>query len=77
MEPSAFAQAAISMAGIGALCLTVAVLNIVALRAVRVDEVPGCMRRRILWWGAHNSAFLVASAALTAIGLAALAGTSI
>jgi hypothetical protein len=75
MEPSALAQAAETVAGIGALTLVTALLNVVALRAVRVDELPGCVQGRIRWWGAHNSAFLVLSAALTVIGLAGLVAT--
>jgi hypothetical protein len=70
MEPTALAQAASAVATVGALSLVIALLNIVALRAVRVDELPGCVQGRIRWWGAHNSAFLVLSAVLTAAGLA-------
>jgi hypothetical protein len=75
MEPTALAQAAATVAGIGALSLVTALLNVVALRAVRVDDLPGCVQGRIRWWGAHNSAFLVISAVLTAAGLAGLAAT--
>ena len=49
-----------------------AALNAVALRLVRVDEVPGCMRARIRWWSAHNPAFLLVSAIVAAAGLTTL-----
>jgi hypothetical protein len=73
MEPTSLAQAAATLAGCGALGVVVAALNVLALRVVRVDEVPGCVRGRIRWWDAHNSAFLAASAGLTVIGLLGLA----
>jgi hypothetical protein len=77
MEPTALTQAAQTVAGLGALSLLTAALNLVALRVVRVDEVPGCVRARIRWWSAHNPAFLVVSAVVTAVGLATLAATAI
>lgn len=75
MEPTALAQLAETAAGIGALGLVTAALNVVALRVVRVDEVPGCVEARIRWWSAHNPAFFVVSAVLTALGLAGIAAT--
>jgi len=66
-------EAAQAVAGIGALGVVTAALNLVALRVVRVDEVPGPVRARILWWSAHNTAFLAASVAVTAAGLLLLA----
>jgi hypothetical protein len=76
MEPTALAQLAETAAGFGALGLVTAALNVVALRVVRVDEVPGGLEARIRWWSAHNSAFLVVSAVLTALGLAGIAATT-
>jgi hypothetical protein len=73
MEATTFAQVAGMVAGFGAIGVAIAALNIVALRVVRVDEVPSCVRGRILWWGAHNSAFLLISAVLAVAGLGALA----
>jgi hypothetical protein len=72
MEPTTYAQVAGMVAGFGVLGVVVAALNLVALRVVRVDEVPNCVQGRIRWWGAHNSAFLVISAVVTAAGLAGL-----
>ncbi|WP_203713899.1 hypothetical protein [Asanoa siamensis] len=69
MEPTTFAQVAEVVAGFGALGLLTGVLNVVALRAVRIDEVPGCVQPRIRWWCAHNPAFLRVSAAVTVAGL--------
>jgi hypothetical protein len=57
----------------GALGMIVAALNIVALRIVRPDEVPGYVRCRIEWWSAHNSTFLLGSALLALAGLVGLA----
>jgi len=76
MERTALVQLAETLAGIGALGVITAVLNVVALRVVRVDEVPGCVQGRIRWWSAHNSAFLVVSAVVTAVGLATLVATA-
>lgn len=75
MEPTVLAQLAETMAGFGALGLATAALNVVALRVVRVEEVPGCLEARIRWWSAYNSAFFVVSAVLTALGLAGTAAT--
>ena len=61
-----------AVAWVGALGVVTAALNLVALRLVRVDEVPGPVRARIRWWCAHNPAFLVASVAVTAAGVALL-----
>jgi len=57
----------------GALGMLVAALNVVALRVVRPDEVPGYVRCRIEWWSAHTSAFLAGSALLALAGLCGLA----
>lgn len=73
MEATTFAELAGLAAGLGALGLLVGALNLVALRVVRADEVPGYVRCRIRWWTAHNSTFLLASAAFTAAGLIGLA----
>jgi len=73
MEATTFAQVAGMVAGFGAIGVAIAALNIVALRVVPVDEVPSCVRGRIAWWGAHNSAFLLISAVLAVAGLGALA----
>jgi hypothetical protein len=77
MAMSALTQLAETMAVLGALGLVIAMLNLVALRVVRVDEVPGCVQPRIRWWGAHNTAFLMLSAAVAAVGVAILAATAI
>jgi len=76
MEPAALAQVAQTVARLGALGVVIAALNVVALRVVRVDEVPGCVQARIRWWSAHNPAFLVVSAVVTVVGLATLAATA-
>jgi hypothetical protein len=65
MEVTSIAQA---VAGFGALALVVAVINVLALRVVEVEDVPACVQGRIRWWGAHNAAFLVGSTAVTAVG---------
>lgn len=62
-----------AMARLGTLGVGTALLTIVALRLVRVDEVPGWVQVRIRWWHAHHTTFLVTSAAILAIGLAILA----
>jgi len=77
MEPTTLAQLAGTMAGLGAVGVATGALNLVALRVVRVDEVPGCVQPRIRWWSAHNPAFLVISAVLTVVGLATLLATSL
>lgn len=64
------------MARLGTLGLGTALLNIVALRLVRADEAPGWLQARIRWWTAHNTTFLVISAAVLAIGLVILATTA-
>jgi hypothetical protein len=61
---------------LGVLGVITAALNVLALRVVRLDEVPGCAQARIRWWGAHNAAFLVISAAVMAAGLGILAATT-
>jgi hypothetical protein len=76
MEPSPVAQLAETLIGFGLLGVITASLNLVALRVVRVDEIPGCARARIRWWGAHNAAFFLISVVVTAAGLATLAATS-
>ena len=74
MEP--LAQLGETLSLLGVLGVITAALNVVALRVVRVDEVPGCVQARIRWWGAHNAAFLMISAAAAAAGLAILAATT-
>jgi hypothetical protein len=76
MEPSPLAQLAETLIGFGLLGVITAALNLVALRVVRVDEVPGCARARIRWWSAHNAAFFMISAAVTAAGLATAAAAA-
>jgi hypothetical protein len=61
-----------TLAGLGTIGVLTAALNVVALRLVRVDEVPGCVRARIRWWSAHNPAFLLVSAIVAAAGLTTL-----
>ncbi len=61
-----------TLAGLGTIGVLTAALNVVALRLVRVDEVPGCVRARIRWWSAHNPAFLLVSAMVAAAGLTTL-----
>lgn len=72
MEPTTLAQLAETVAGLSALGVVTAGLNLVALRLVRVDEVPGCVQARVRWWSAHNTAFLVISAAVMVVGLVLL-----
>jgi hypothetical protein len=76
MEPATLARVAETVAGLGAVGIVTAVLNLVALRVVRVDEVPGCVQGRIRWWSAHNPALLVVSVMVTVVGLAVLAATA-
>ena len=59
-----------TVAWFGALGLVLAGLNVIALKVVQPDDVPGYVRVRIRWWTAHNPAFLVGSAVLGAVGLA-------
>jgi len=66
-----------TLAGLGAIGVLTAGLNVVALRLVRTDEVPGCVRARIRWLIAHNPAFLLVSAAVAAAGLTTLAATAL
>ena len=67
------AEVAGTLARFGLIGTAVAVVNIFALRVVRLDEVPRRARGRIRWWSAHNRAFLFGSTALTLISLGALA----
>ena len=69
MEPTTFAQVAETVAGLGALGVLTGALNLVALRVVRIDEVPGCVQARIRWWSSHNPVFLLTSVAVTVAGL--------
>jgi hypothetical protein len=59
-----------TVAWFGALGLVLAGLNVVALKVVRPDDVPGYLRVRIRWWTAHNPALMLGSAVLGAAGLA-------
>ena len=61
-----------TVAWFGALGLVLAGLNVIALKVVRPDDVPGYVRVRIRWWTAHNPALLVGSAVVGAAGLAML-----
>ncbi|MEV4346826.1 hypothetical protein AB0J83_20400 [Actinoplanes sp. NPDC049596] len=70
MEATTFGELAALVLRLGVLGILVAVLNAVALRVVRPDEVPSCARGRIRWWGAHNPALFVSSVVITLIGLA-------
>jgi hypothetical protein len=72
MEPTTLAQAAQTVAGLGALGVVTAALNVVALRVVRVDEVPRYVQGRIRWWSEHNPAFLALSLVVTVIGVVVL-----
>jgi hypothetical protein len=47
----------------------IAVLNMVSLRVVRVDDVPVCVRPRIRWWSAHNPAFGAVSLLILVAGV--------
>jgi len=67
------AEFALLMAAFGAMGLSVAALNVFALRVVRIDDVPRSVQARIRWWCAHNTTFLLACAALTVVSLGALA----
>ena len=60
------------VAWFGVLGVVVAGLNFLALRVVRADEVPSCVRGRILWWGVHNVAFLLLSVLCAVAGLIGL-----
>jgi hypothetical protein len=73
MEPTMFAQVAKMVAAFGAIGLAVGALNVFALRAIRLEEVPGVKRGRVRWWYAHNPAFLLGSAMIAVAGLAMLA----
>ena len=73
MEPTTFAQVAKMVAAFGAIGLAVGALNVFALRAIRLEEVPGVKRGRVRWWYAHNPAFLLGSAVVAVAGLAMLA----
>ena len=72
MQRATLVQFAETMARLGALGVGTAMLNLVALRVVRCDEVPGWVQARIRWWNAHNPAFLVCSAVVMTIGLVTL-----
>ena len=73
MEPTTFAQVASTVAGFGALGVLTATLNLLALRVVRIEEVPGFAQARIRWWCTHNPTFLMVSAAVTVAGLIMMA----
>ena len=77
MEPTTLVELAQTLAGLGAIGVGTAMVNLVALRVVRVDEVPGWVQVRVRWWSAHNLAFLVFSAVVMAVGLAILAATAL
>jgi hypothetical protein len=78
MESSTtFAQVAGMVAALGALGLLTGAVNLFALRVVRVDEVPCCVRPRIRWWSSHNPAFLLTSAAVTLAGLVMMVAAAV
>jgi hypothetical protein len=56
----------------GVIGVAVAAMNILALRTIRIEDVPRCVQGRIRWWSAHNSAFLLGSAGLVVVGLGVL-----
>jgi hypothetical protein len=58
-----------TVAWFGALGLVLAGLNVIALKVVQPDDVPGYVRVRIRWWMAHNPALMLGSAVLGAAGL--------
>ncbi|WP_433220862.1 hypothetical protein ACQP00_18975 [Dactylosporangium sp. CS-047395] len=62
------AEPAVLLGGVG---VVTAVLNAVALRLVRVDEVPGWLQVRISWWRAHNRTLLLLSAVTAGVGVVA------
>jgi hypothetical protein len=62
-----------TVAALGALGVLIAVLNMVSLRVVRVDDVPVCVQSRIRWWSAHNPAFGAASLLVAVAGLIGVA----
>lgn len=69
-------QLARTVVWLGAMGLCTAAVTVVALRLVRADDVPGWLQARIRFWTAHNPAFLLTSAAVTAAGLAVLAAAA-
>ena len=77
MEPTTLVELAQTSAWLGAIGVGTAMLNLVALRVVRVDEVPGWVQVRVRWWSAHNLAFLAVSVVVMAVGLAMLAATAL
>jgi hypothetical protein len=62
-----------TVAALGGLGVLIAVLNMVSLRVVRVDDVPVCVQPRIRWWSAHNPAFGAASLLVLVAGLIGVA----
>ena len=75
MEPTTLVLVARAVAEFGAIGVAVGVLNLFALRIVRMEEVPGPMRGRIRWWTAHNPAFLAVSALIAVAGLGTVIAT--
>ena len=72
MEPSVLRTLAETLVGLGAIGVLAATANLFALRGLDIEEVPGCVRARVRWWGAHTAAVMVASAAMTVAGVVAL-----
>jgi hypothetical protein len=73
MKMTTLAELAVMLAWFGALGMVVAVLNIVALHLVRLDDVPGYVRARIRWWSNHNWPFFLISLLLGVAGLTTVA----
>ncbi|MBM2615818.1 hypothetical protein JIG36_09645 [Actinoplanes sp. LDG1-06] len=57
----------------GVLGMVVAGLALIAVKVVRVDDVPAYVVGRIRWWTAHNLAFMLTSLAVAVAGLLVLA----
>jgi hypothetical protein len=73
MKTTTLAELAVMVAWFGGLGMVVAVLNIVALRVVRLDEVPGYLRSRIRWWSNHNWPLFLISLLIGIAGLTTVA----
>ncbi len=65
-----------TVAALGALGVMVAVVNMLSLRVVPLDDVPVCVRPRIRWWSTHNPAFGAGSLLVLIAGLIGVAITS-
>jgi hypothetical protein len=72
MEPLVLRTLAETLFGLGAIGLLAAAVNLLALRGITIEDVPGCVRARVRWWGTHTPAVLFVSGTLTLVSLAAL-----